>query len=98
MQYILDPSQKYLMESLYSTLQLGKSGVFESPTGTGKSLSVICASLSWLLAQNGVDEKKTARETPKPHSNEPDWVTAHFEKEQMRYQTCARSIYLYFLL
>uniref|UniRef100_A0A0L8IA10 Helicase ATP-binding domain-containing protein n=1 Tax=Octopus bimaculoides TaxID=37653 RepID=A0A0L8IA10_OCTBM len=36
------------MKALYECLQLGKIGIFESPTGTGKSLSVICGSLKWL--------------------------------------------------
>lgn len=40
--------QKQLMTVLYQTLEDGKIGILESPTGTGKSLSTICASLSWL--------------------------------------------------
>lgn len=40
--------QKDFMAELYRVLEAGKIGIFESPTGTGKSLSVICGALSWL--------------------------------------------------
>ncbi|CAM9731510.1 unnamed protein product, partial [Ectocarpus sp. 8 AP-2014] len=40
--------QKQLMRKIYSTLENGGIGIFESPTGTGKSLSVICSALQWL--------------------------------------------------
>ncbi|XP_006891440.1 PREDICTED: putative ATP-dependent RNA helicase DDX11-like protein 8-like [Elephantulus edwardii] len=40
--------QKDFMTELYHVLEAGKIGIFESPTGTGKSLSLICGALSWL--------------------------------------------------
>lgn len=36
------------MRKLYACIEDGNVGVFESPTGTGKSLSLICAALTWL--------------------------------------------------
>uniref|UniRef100_A0A8D2DQ60 DEAD/H-box helicase 11 n=1 Tax=Sciurus vulgaris TaxID=55149 RepID=A0A8D2DQ60_SCIVU len=42
------PIQKAFMTELYQVLEAGKIGIFESPTGTGKSLSLICGALSWL--------------------------------------------------
>ncbi|XP_041487787.1 ATP-dependent DNA helicase DDX11 isoform X1 [Microtus oregoni] len=42
------PIQKDFMAELYKVLEAGKIGIFESPTGTGKSLSLICGALSWL--------------------------------------------------
>ncbi len=58
MQFPVFPHTPYgiqldLMRSLYATLKRGGIGVFESPTGTGKTLSTLCAALQWLE-----DEKK----------------------------------------
>ena len=41
--------QESLMQELYRCLDEGGIGVFESPTGTGKSLSLICSTLRWLV-------------------------------------------------
>ncbi|CAG5096283.1 Similar to ddx11: ATP-dependent DNA helicase DDX11 (Danio rerio), partial [Cotesia congregata] len=40
--------QNDFMKNLYSCLEKGNLGIFESPTGTGKSLSIICGALKWL--------------------------------------------------
>ncbi|TRY66624.1 hypothetical protein DNTS_034061 [Danionella cerebrum] len=49
------PIQESFMEALYAALDQGKIGIFESPTGTGKSLSLICGALTWL---RDFEEKK----------------------------------------
>ncbi|XP_046624833.1 ATP-dependent DNA helicase DDX11 [Neodiprion virginianus] len=41
--------QKEFMNQLYMCLENGNLGIFESPTGTGKSLSIICGAVKWLL-------------------------------------------------
>jgi chromosome transmission fidelity protein 1 len=40
--------QTDFMRQLFKVLENGQLGIFESPTGTGKSLSLICGTLSWL--------------------------------------------------
>jgi chromosome transmission fidelity protein 1 len=73
--------QNDFMDTVYNILETGNGGIgiLESPTGTGKSLSLICSSLTWLRDWNrrkfeegmcGDDEIKisTATET------EPDWI------------------------
>ncbi|XP_048404347.1 ATP-dependent DNA helicase DDX11 isoform X1 [Stegostoma tigrinum] len=47
--------QEEFMSALYDVLEAGKIGIFESPTGTGKSLSLICGALTWL---RDFEEKK----------------------------------------
>ncbi|XP_072170315.1 regulator of telomere elongation helicase 1-like [Diadema setosum] len=39
--------QKDYMEKVIQCLQTGKNGVLESPTGTGKTLCLLCSALAW---------------------------------------------------
>ena len=41
-------TQQRLMEALYGCIENSQVGFFESPTGTGKSLSAICAVGTWI--------------------------------------------------
>ncbi|XP_072510152.1 ATP-dependent DNA helicase DDX11-like isoform X3 [Notamacropus eugenii] len=53
--------QKDFMAELYRVLEAGKIGIFESPTGTGKSLSLICGALSWLRDFEQKKQQEEAR-------------------------------------
>jgi Rad3-related DNA helicase len=45
------PGQRKLGESIFSACEDGSTAIFESPTGTGKSLAVLCGALSYLKTQ-----------------------------------------------
>uniref|UniRef100_H3DPG5 DEAD/H (Asp-Glu-Ala-Asp/His) box helicase 11 n=1 Tax=Tetraodon nigroviridis TaxID=99883 RepID=H3DPG5_TETNG len=88
--------QQQFMQALYSAVDQGKVGIFESPTGTGKSLSLICGALSWLsdfeekrrqeraaLLQEGEAALSSAAQSSSS-SAEPDWITEFVQRKAER--------------
>uniref|UniRef100_A0A8B9GLW6 ATP-dependent DNA helicase DDX11 n=1 Tax=Amazona collaria TaxID=241587 RepID=A0A8B9GLW6_9PSIT len=53
--------QEQFMAALYDALEAGRVGIFESPTGTGKSLSLICGALAWLRDFEQKKQEEEAR-------------------------------------
>ena len=68
------------MREMYHVLEEGKIGIFESPTGTGKSLSLLCASFKWL--SDHLEEQQRALSTPLPATEPLDWVAEHCRKRE----------------
>ncbi|KAI8900050.1 helicase C-terminal domain-containing protein [Globomyces pollinis-pini] len=78
------------MRNLYETIQNGKVGFFESPTGTGKSLSIIGGACKWQkdfiskLQENIIEDKMNEyleKEIINP--KDPKWM---IEKSRERYK------------
>ncbi|KAJ6394543.1 hypothetical protein OIU77_023694 [Salix suchowensis] len=70
------------MKALYNSLNQGGVSILESPTGTGKTLSIICSTLQWVFDRRQQDKSKVQVQSPH-HStddahigsdDEPDWL------------------------
>ena len=74
--------QLQFMTNLYKCIEHGNVAIFESPTGTGKSLSIICAALNWLR-----DHKRQALKTNltlADSSDDPEWMIEAGIQERRR--------------
>ncbi|CAG0916040.1 unnamed protein product [Notodromas monacha] len=84
--------QKDFMANLYECCEKSKLGIFESPTGTGKSLSLICGSLKWLKdfeEKRRVDLKTSISTLEAEHakairSDDEDWLTSGYRASQIQ--------------
>lgn len=84
------------MRALYSVIETRKIGIFESPTGTGKTLSLMCSALKWLSDHdhlNRVDllEQIHAMELKikaieADNSTSTDWLSGQYDSLQKKEQ------------
>ncbi|OAF66995.1 hypothetical protein A3Q56_05276, partial [Intoshia linei] len=78
--------QLKLMKSLYETIENGNIGIFESPTGTGKTLSIICSCIRWYQhdlirrtkqIENSIDQIKSLS-----NNEQHDWLNQQLNNEK----------------
>ncbi|CAL4123180.1 unnamed protein product, partial [Meganyctiphanes norvegica] len=84
--------QEDFMKNLFTALEGGKLGIFESPTGTGKSLSLICGALTWLNehnihCKNELEKKIKEAENQSGGDDGPDWFTAATKRREEQKET-----------
>ena len=72
--------QQQLMEEVYQVLEKGEIGFFESPTGTGKTMSLLCSALAWLHQTSKLpdefsrEEKKSTSNPFGKQAKVPSWL------------------------
>ncbi|KAK9479903.1 helicase C-terminal domain-containing protein [Lipomyces japonicus] len=79
--YVPYQIQLDFMNAVYDVISQGKIGIFESPTGTGKSLSLICGAMTWLRDHQTLQHVTSEIDpSTSSNSNEPAWVVEHHRK------------------
>ncbi|MFS7974276.1 putative RNA helicase chromatin remodeling SNF2 family [Helianthus anomalus] len=82
------------MNALYDSLDKGGIAMLESPTGTGKTLSIICSALQWLVDRKQRQNNDSLVDLVDMHSNrkngdcvgsdeEPDWLRNSFGSKEV---------------
>ena len=88
--------QTDFMEALFSCIDKGQVGIFESPTGTGKTQSVVNGSMTWLRGQSGVFDDSLDIPPPPPPADAaptslPSWVMEDTRKRKREEVTALRA-------
>ncbi|XP_061389339.1 ATP-dependent DNA helicase DDX11 [Musca vetustissima] len=86
--------QQQLMTELYKVLENKEIGIFESPTGTGKSLTLTCAALKWLEDHEALIRKellqrlekitKDVEKLEKEQNVASDWISMHSKTSEQK--------------
>lgn len=88
--------QDQFMRALYSVIENRKIGIFESPTGTGKTLSLMCSALKWLsdhdelnrmdLAEKIHEMELQIKASEAENSKSDDWLSGQYDSIQKKEQ------------
>ncbi|CAG8490837.1 8736_t:CDS:10 [Paraglomus brasilianum] len=76
--------QYEFMRNLYEAIEHRNIAILESPTGTGKSLSLICGALKW-IEDNASRHENIVETQISVNDDEPVWVAQYrFQQEQKK--------------
>lgn len=73
------PQQQLLMDNIFQCIESSSIGCFESPTGTGKSLSAICSSFHWLMKEEKRILEENKEENVEKSNLGSDWLKAYLD-------------------